>query len=101
MKRILLAFLLAQGASQPVGVVTGVVRNANGTPASGVRVYTIGAQALLPDASNSPLEGLTQTDPMGRFRLEIAPGRYYVATGSVNTPTFYPGTTTIANARIV
>jgi Carboxypeptidase regulatory-like domain len=101
MKRILLALFIAQVTPPPVGVVTGVVRNANGTPASGVRVYAIGAQALVEDLANSPLEGLTQTDSMGRFRLEIASGRYYIATGSVNTPTFYPGTTSITSARVV
>jgi 5-hydroxyisourate hydrolase-like protein (transthyretin family) len=50
--------------------------------------------------ASAPLEGLTQTDASGRYRIEVAPGRYYIATGSVNAPTFFPGTTTVEAARV-
>jgi hypothetical protein len=48
MKSFLLAlFLLTQAGPQGAGVVTGVVRGANGMPASGVRVYAIGVRDSL------------------------------------------------------
>ena len=97
---VLLSFAL-QGGPQSVGVVTGVVRGANGMPAAGIRVYAIGVQEGVEVNASAPLEGLTQTDASGRYRIEVAPGRYYIATGSVNSPTFYPGTTSSAAARVL
>jgi hypothetical protein len=97
---LLLAFAL-QGGPQSVGVVTGVVRGANGMPAPGIRVYAIGVQEGVEFNASAPLEGLTQTDASGRYRIEVAPGRYYIATGSVNAPTFYPGTTNVTGARVL
>jgi Spy/CpxP family protein refolding chaperone len=39
------------------------------------------------------MASLTTTDNLGRYRLEgVPPGRYYVAAGRVDLPTFYPGT---------
>jgi len=104
MKSFLLAVIvLIQAGPQSVGVVTGVVRGANGMPTPAVRVYAIGVrdsgEAL--DAGPAPLEGLTETDAAGRYRLEVTPGRYYIASGSVNAPTVYPGTTDPSAARIV
>ena len=100
---LLAAIVLIQAGPQSVGVVTGVVRGANGMPTPAVRVYAIGVrdsgEAL--DAGPAPLEGLTQSDAAGRYRLEVTPGRYYIAAGSVNAPTFYPGTTDATAARIV
>jgi Spy/CpxP family protein refolding chaperone len=72
------------------GSISGVVRMADGTPAAGVRVTATradGADAVTAMAS------LTQTDAMGRYRLEnVPPGRYYVSAGRVDLPTYYPGT---------
>jgi len=100
---LLAAIVLIQAGPQSVGVVTGVVRGANGMPTPAVRVYAIGVrdsgEAL--NAGPAPLEGLTETDAAGRYRLEVTPGRYYIASGSVNAPTFYPGTTDPSAARIV
>jgi 5-hydroxyisourate hydrolase-like protein (transthyretin family) len=103
MHRLLAAlfFFAVQTAPQPMGVVTGVVRGANAAPASGVRVYAIGVQDGVEVNASAPLEGLTQTDASGRYRIEVAPGRYYIGSGSVNSPTFYPGTTSVAGARVV
>src|SRR5262245_11649042 len=101
MKRILLALFLAQAASQDVGVVEGIVHDAAGKPAQGVRVYAIEARGAIQDIANAPFEGLTLTDPSGRFRLEISTGRYYVATGSVSAPTFYPGAANPRDAQVV
>jgi hypothetical protein len=104
MKSFLLAvFLLMQAGPQSAGVVTGVVRGANGIPVDGVRVYAIGVRDTLEalNTGTAPLEGLTQTDASGRYRLEVMPGRYYIASGSVTSPTFYPGTGNAAAARVV
>src|SRR5688572_16542722 len=96
-----LTFLLLQVGAQATGAVTGVVRSSAGT-AAGVRVY---AQQIRDSAdANSPaapLEGQAQTDASGRYRLELPAGRYHIASGSVSTPTYYPGTTDIAQAKPV
>jgi len=100
MTGIVLSLFLLQAA--PMGVVTGIVRSLTGTPAAGVRVY---AQQVRDTAdANSPaapLEGLVQTDAAGRYRLELPAGRYYIASGSVSAPTYYPGTTDVASARLI
>ena len=100
MNSLLLAILLLQVPQN--GVVTGVVRGANGTPAAGVRVYAIAASDTAdPAAIAPPLESQTQTDVAGRYRLEVSAGRYYIASGSVATPTYYPGIADLAGARVV
>jgi hypothetical protein len=102
MKNFLLAVLLLQGNPQGVGIVTGVVHGAGGAPAVGVRVYAVAVRET-PEASaaTAPLEGLAQTDASGRYRLEVSPGRYYIASGSVSAPTYHPGTRDIQSARVV
>ena len=99
---ILLATLLLQTAPQNAGTVTGVVRRAGGTPAAGVRVYAIAAKDAADAATGAaPLESQAQTDEAGRYRLEISAGRYYIGSGSVTAPTYYPGATDIVAARVV
>ena len=101
MKITLLALLiLLQTGAQSAGFVTGVVRGANGMPAAGVRVYAIGVRDDV-DLSTAPLEGQAQTDAAGRYRLEVPPGRYYIGSGSVSAPTFFPGARSLADARVV
>ena len=97
---ILIATLLLQAAPQNAGTVTGVVRGAGGMPAAGVRVYAIAAKDAA-DTATAPLESQAQTDAAGRYRLEISAGRYYIGSGSVNAPTYYPGATAIVAARVV
>jgi protocatechuate 3,4-dioxygenase beta subunit len=101
-KNFILALLLFQNSPQPVGVVTGVVNGPNGMPASGVRVFAIEARDGIDPAKTSlALESISVTDDKGRYRLEIATGRYYIASGSVEAPTFSPGTSDVAAAREV
>ncbi|HET9219901.1 MAG TPA: carboxypeptidase-like regulatory domain-containing protein [Terriglobia bacterium] len=100
MKIALALLILLQTGAQSVGYVTGVVRGANGMPAAGVRVYAIGVRDDV-DLSTAPLEGQAQTDAAGRYRLEVPPGRYYVGSGSVSAPTFFPGARGLADARVV
>jgi hypothetical protein len=95
-----LALILAQLAG--TGVVTGKVLSPDGQPASGVRVYAIPVGDAIEGArAATVLEGQAQTNPSGIYRLEIAPGRYYIAAGSVDLPTYFPGTTDLAAARIL
>ena len=93
-----LALLMFQAGEQNLGTVTGVVRSS----AAGVRVYA--QQVRDPADANSPaapLEGLSVTDATGSYRLELPAGRYYIASGSVTAPTYFPGTRDLANARLV
>jgi hypothetical protein len=101
-KNFILALLLFQNGPQTMGIVTGVVHGPNGMPASGVRVFAIEARVGIDPAKTSlALESISVTDDMGRYRLEIATGRYFIASGSVESPTFSPGTSDIASAREV
>lgn len=102
MTALLLALLLIQAAPGPTGFATGIVRSANGSPAPGVRVYAIPAGD--PNAASTGatvFESLAQTDVSGRYRLEIPVGRYYIAVGSVSSPTYYPDTASIASAKVI
>jgi hypothetical protein len=95
--------LMAQGIpapSQVTGSVTGVVRTAAGTPASGVRVTAMRADAM-EDALRA-MVSLTQTDASGRYRLDsIPPGQYYIAAGRVDLPTYFPGTLDVTRGTAV
>jgi len=73
------------------GSITGTVRMANGAPASGVRVTAMREDTT--DAALRAMSSLTQTDSTGRYHLDNVPaGRYYIAAGRVDLPTYYPGT---------
>ena len=101
----LLTLLMTQGIPAlpgESGAVSGVVRTSAGTPAAGVRV-----SAMVPPepntaaASAASFAALAQTDEQGRYRLEGVPaGRYYIVAGRVDLPTYFPGTSDVANARI-
>src|SRR5262245_20003517 len=100
MARALLLALLFQVAAQNPGVVTGIVRSSSGEPAAGVPVYAVAANNNAdPTACADALEGRAETDATGRYSLEISPGRFYIASGAVAAPTFYPGTTDMKGAR--
>ena len=84
--------MLILGAAQiTVGrSVTGTVRLVDGGPAAGVRVVAM----VVPGAGRggrgtSVLASLTQADKDGRYQLvDIPPGRYYIAAGALDSPTF-------------
>jgi hypothetical protein len=107
MNGMLLALLLfVQGLSVPgtqTGIIAGRVFNVDGTPAARMRVV---AQALeespVAAAEGQMLSSIVQTDAQGNYRLEgVIPGRFYIAAGLVELPTYYPGVTSIEDARIV
>ena len=93
---LLLAFFLLQ--TLPTGAVTGTVRAADGKPAPGVRVYAIALRDVADATDPTALESLSETDASGRYRLDIPPGRYYIASGAVAAPTYYPDTANRAAA---
>src|SRR5262249_51958170 len=101
----LLLSLMLQGIVLPSdgGAVTGVLRTQTGAPAVGVRVGAL----VQPDnpndaASARAMAGIAQTGNAGRFRLEnIPPGRYYIAAGRLDQPSYYPGVLDMAHATVV
>jgi RNA polymerase sigma factor (sigma-70 family) len=75
---------------EPLGTVTGLLRNAEGKPAAGVRVevrYSSGQKRALPDELGEGIPGISKpaltlpagtTDAEGRFRLAgLVPGMKY------------------------
>jgi hypothetical protein len=99
---LLLAFFLVQASPQNSGTVTGVVRGANGMPAPGVRVYAMAVRdAAQPVNAGTAFESLAQTDAGGRYRIAVPAGQYYIASGSVGTPTYYSGATNVTDARVI
>ena len=96
--------LLAQGIPvQQSGTVTGVLRNADGKPAAGVRVSAVPQTDALEQGPASPtLSSIAETDATGRYKLEnIPPGRYYIAAGRLDLPTYFPGTQSMAVGRTI
>ena len=107
MNAILLAIaLFMQGANalqSNSGTISGVLKTAAGRPAVGVRVTAMAVpQSPLDAVSSFSMVSLSETDINGRYRLEnIPPGRYYITAGSVDTPTYFPGTMELARGSIV
>ena len=70
------------------------IAEATGLTENAVNVHlfrAVGADST--DDALRAMASLTQTDSMGRYRLEnVPPGRYYIAAGRVDQPTYYPGT---------
>ncbi|HET9943332.1 MAG TPA: carboxypeptidase-like regulatory domain-containing protein, partial [Terriglobia bacterium] len=76
------------GALMPgTGIVTGVLKTADGKPAADVRVGAVD----IDDPSASSLLSVTQTDAQGRYRLiNIPAGNYYIVAGRLNNLKYYP-----------
>ncbi len=98
---ILLARILTPAAD--TGVITGVVRMPDGTPAVRVRVAAMPVSADGIDSGDATmLVALSETDDSGSYRLEEVPaGRYHVVAGRIDSLTFYPGVAEIARATAV
>jgi protocatechuate 3,4-dioxygenase beta subunit len=98
--------LLLQGANglqSNAGAISGVLKTTAGRPAVGVRVTAMAAlQSPLDAVSSFSMVSLSETDINGRYHLEnIPPGRYYITAGSVDNPTYFPGTMDLARGTIV
>jgi 5-hydroxyisourate hydrolase-like protein (transthyretin family) len=105
MNTLLLSLLfLVQGIPvQQSGTVTGILRNADGKPAAGVRVSAVPqTDAIETTAAGLTLSSIAETDANGRYKLEnVPPGRYYVAAGRLDLPTYYPGTQSMVAGRSI
>jgi hypothetical protein len=98
MKTALLALLVMAPFRLPQresSMVTGRLLSADGKAAAGVRVMAV--------AVNAPevLSAITETDATGAYRLEnLAPGRYRIRAGLLNSPTDYPGEITVTRGSV-
>jgi 5-hydroxyisourate hydrolase-like protein (transthyretin family) len=103
MKTLYLILLLMLQASraqpQEVGVITGVIRTADGQAVAGMRVFARTSNETSRDKAT--IEAQAETDAEGRYRLEIRSGQYFIGTGSIDSPTWYPGVTDFAAAKPV
>jgi hypothetical protein len=90
-----LLFALQSTVSAGTGAITGRLLTISGNPAANMRV------ALSPGDSGA-LVSLTLTDNAGRYRIaNVPPGRYYIAAGLVDSPTYLPGTVSRKDATQV
>ena len=102
---LLVSMLLLQvpiGPSQS-GVVTGSLKDPDGKAAVGVRVAAVNQPESLADtATTGTMTRIAETDAQGRYLLDGIPqGRYYIAAGRVDQPTYYPGVREMGRATIV
>src|SRR5688572_29666177 len=96
-----LAAVMAVFAQNPppdrLASISGTLLDRDGTPAANTRVSVI---AL--DDPFGTLQSMAQTDDAGRYRLvNLRAGRYAVAAGRVDAPTYFPGVANQAGARIL
>src|SRR5262245_54521177 len=96
-KLLLIAVLLPVGSAAqiPSGTISGQILTREGQPASQIRVSAIAVpESVAPVNNATAMVSIAMTDNEGRYRLEnVLPGRYYIAAGLVDFPTYYPGVT--------
>src|SRR5262245_48055549 len=94
----LLSLLPAQQPARPeLGTISGQLLNAAGVP--GFRVFAMPVEG---DAVVETLMSIVQADRDGRYRLErVPPGRYLVAAGALDSPTYFPGVTARNQGQIL
>jgi hypothetical protein len=102
---LLLSILLSPGIlPADKGSVAGILRLPSGQPAAGIRVYLTAppgpGRGAPRGAGTIEIQG--KTDATGKYRLEDVPaGRYYVAAGRVEAPTYYPGVLGFPAAKMI
>jgi hypothetical protein len=105
LRLFLISVLLVQIPVKPSegGAITGILTNAEGKPVVGVRMAAVPEPGAALDINAVvTMSSIGETDSAGRFRLDaVPPGRYYVAAGRVDLPTYYPGTQVMANGKPV
>jgi hypothetical protein len=89
----LVTFLLQQLST---GIVTGVIRDTSGKPLFDVRVAAMAPPETA--AGANVLLAISRTDPEGRYRLEVTPGKVFIVAGRIDMPTYYPASTDLAAA---
>jgi hypothetical protein len=98
----LLLFLMQAGARGETGVVSGTLKLTSGAPAQGIRVTATEVPKPGDPPTGLKLLSLAATDESGNYRLEdIPPGRYYIAAGRLELPTYYPGTINVGEGTVV
>ena len=79
------------------GSVTGQLLQKEGLTIAAVRISAMAVpEANVAVSATSTLVSLTVTDNAGRYRLDnVPPGRYYIIAGLLDSPTYYPGVSTM------
>jgi hypothetical protein len=100
---LVVAFQGIPAQARQDGMVSGVLKDAEGRPIAGVRMAAITRSESREDAIASPsMAGLAETDEQGRYVLNgLPPGRYFIAAGRLDVQTYYPGTSNMALAKEV
>src|SRR5262245_36013855 len=102
LKILLLSAIQILPFTGQTGTIQGRLTNSDGTAAAEVRVTAQPVPDSAEIAGPVVLSSIARTDSEGRFRLEnLTPGRYYVAAGLVDAPTYYPGVTGLQSAQVV
>jgi hypothetical protein len=71
----------------PTGNVTGVIRDSDGRPQTGVPIQLLRATYNSSGQRTFQSEGTTRTDDRGEYRLYwITPGRYFISAGTASGP---------------
>jgi hypothetical protein len=84
------------------GAVSGRLLSADGSAAAGVRVMAVPVSNSGVQNPAEVVEAITQSDASGAYRLDhLSPGRYYIRAGLVDLPTYYPGSTSPTEARVI
>jgi hypothetical protein len=86
------------------GSIAGVLKDSAGKPAAGIRVAAVARPDSLEEFAGgaAAMSSIDETDEQGRFTLEnVPPGRYFIAAGVLNFPTYYPGTQAMAEGKTV
>jgi len=80
------------------GTITGRVVSRDAKPEAGIRVMAFEAE----EKPGNPIVRLAESDASGFYRLEnVPPGRYIIAAGFVDRPTYYPGVADRSDATVV
>lgn len=103
MRFLITAFLFVASAGManqtPAGEIEGELRTRDGRPAVEVRVA---AAVIGSTEQDGQLAAIARTDESGKFHLtNIPPGRYRLIAGSIESPTYYPGTPDQSAATVV
>jgi hypothetical protein len=96
---LLLLSLVAPAIQSQPAIVSGQLSK-DGKPIAGIRLIALEVDEQ--GQTEPSVAGVAVTDAEGRYRFaSLPPGRYYVAAGVLETPTYYPGVMSMADARLI